>query len=594
MLGLTPDQAAAIAIVVVMLGIFVWDRWRYDIVAMGALLAALAVGIVPQDKAFVGFSDQVIVVMASVLVVSKAIARSGMLDRIVRRLLKGVESPSAQVGVLSASVGLLSAFVKNVGTLGIFMPIAIQIARRSKQSPSIYLMPLAFASLIGGTITQIGTSPNLLISTVREDIKGEPFGVFDYAWVGLPLTLLVVAFLTFGWRILPRDRQGTPAADERFSIEDYTTELVVGKSSPLIGKTIGDLEHAGSGDAVVIAVMREGGHNYIPNANWPLFAGDIVTVQAEPSTIKELVDESRLDLAHARELTKASNARDELSTVEVIVTADSPIVGHTPRSLSMRQRYDVNLLAVSRAGSHRAVRLQSHTFAVGDVIVLQGWEKGLQQTMAELGLLPLADRSLALGRPSRGLVSLAVLAVAMVLITFKLVTVAVGFFAAAAIVMLTKQIPLKEAYEAIEGPVIVLLACLIPIAHSLQSTGVTDIIGHQLAVVGVQVPGYIAVGMMLGVSMLLTPFLNNAAAVLMLGPVAAVLAKQLNYNADPFLMAVALGCACDFLTPIGHQNNLLVMGPGGYRFNDYWRLGAPLSLMVLLLGTPLIIMSWPL
>lgn len=197
MLGLTPDQAAAIAIVVVMLGIFVWDRWRYDIVAMGALLAALAVGIVPQDKAFVGFSDQVIVVMASVLVVSKAIARSGMLDRIVRRLLKGVESPSAQVGVLSASVGLLSAFVKNVGTLGIFMPIAIQIARRSKQSPSIYLMPLAFASLIGGTITQIGTSPNLLISTVREDIKGEPFGVFDYAWVGLPLTLLVVAFLTF-------------------------------------------------------------------------------------------------------------------------------------------------------------------------------------------------------------------------------------------------------------------------------------------------------------------------------------------------------------------------------------------------------------
>lgn len=594
MLGLTPDQAAAIAIVVIMLGVFIWDRWRYDIVAIGALLAAIAVGIVPQDKAFVGFSDQVIVVMASVLVVSKAIARSGVLDRLVRRLMKGVDSPSTQIGLLSLSVGLLSAFVKNVGTLGIFMPIAIQIARRSKQSPSIYLMPLAFASLIGGTITQIGTSPNLLISTVREDLTGEGFSVFDYAWVGLPLTLLCVAFLAIGWRVLPRDRQGTAMADERFSIEDYTTELVVGQSSPLVGKTVGDLEHAGTGDAVVVAVMREGGHNYIPNPNWPLFAGDIVTVQAEPSTIKELVEESRLDLAHARQLTKNNGDRDELSTVEVIVTADSPIVGQTPRSLSLRQRYDVNLLAVSRAGSHRAVRLQSHTFAVGDVIVLQGWEKGMQQTMADLGLLPLADRSLGLGQPTRGLVALAVLSVAMVLITFKLVTVAVGFFAAAAIVMITKQIPMKDAYEAIEGPVIVLLACLIPIAHSLQATGVTDIIGHHLAAIGSQVPGYMAVGMMLAVAMMLTPLLNNAAAVLMLGPVAGVVAKSLNYNPDAFLMAVALGCACDFLTPIGHQNNLLVMGPGGYRFNDYWRLGAPLSLIVLLVGTPLLIFFWPL
>lgn len=594
MLGLTPEQAAAIAIVVIMLGIFIWDRWRYDVVAMGALLAALAVGIVPQDKAFVGFSDQVIVVMASVLVVSKAVARSGVLDRAIRRLLRGVDSPSAQVGALSLSVGLLSAFVKNVGTLGIFMPIAIQIARRSKQSPSIYLMPLAFASLIGGTITQIGTSPNLLISTVREDLTGEPFGVFDYAWVGFPLTILCVTFLTFGWRLLPKGRQGTATSDSRFSIEDYTTELVVGKDSPLINKTVGDLEKAGGGDAVVIAVMREGGHNYIPNPSWPLFAGDIVTVQAEPSTMKELIEQFQLDLAHARELRKLTSDHGELATVEVIVTADSPVVGHTPRSMRLRQRYDVNLLAVSRAGSHRAVRLQSHTFAVGDVIVLQGWETGLQQTMADLGFLPLADRSLSLGRPSRGLVSLAVLAMAMVLITFKLVTVAVGFFAAAVIVMIAKQISLKDAYEAIEGPVIVLLACLIPIAHSLQTTGVTDIIGHYLAAVGSQVPGYMAVGMMLAVSMLLTPLLNNAAAVLMLGPVAAVVAKSLQYKPDAFLMAVALGCACDFLTPIGHQNNLLVMGPGGYRFNDYWKLGAPLSLMVLLCGTPLLIFFWPL
>lgn len=594
MFGLTMDQTAAIAIVVIMLAVFIWDKWRYDVVAMGALLAGLIVGIVPQENAFVGFSDQVVVVMASVLVVSKAIARSGVLDRFVRKLLTGVESPSAQIGLLSGAVGLLSAFVKNVGTLGIFMPIAIQIARRSKQSPSIYLMPLAFASLIGGTITQIGTSPNLLIATVRQDLTGEPFSVFDFAWVGLPLTLICVVILMITWRLLPH-REGTASADDKFSIEDYTTELIVSPESSLVGKTIGDLEKVGGGEAVVLAVMREGGHNYIPNSTWPLFAGDIIMLQAEPATIKELVKETKLEMANVRELAKADeDEKDELSTVEVIVTADSPIVGHTPRSIAMRQRYDVNLLAVSRAGSRRSARLQSHRFNVGDVIVLQGWAKGLQQTQADMGLLPLADRSIGFGGTSPGLISFAVLAVAMVLITLKLVTVAVGLFAAAAIVLLAKQIPLKDAYEAIEGPVIVLLACLIPVAQTLQSTGVSDIIGQHLASIGSQVPGTVAVGMMLASAMILTPFLNNAAAVLMLGPVAAIVAKSLGYNADPFLMAVALGCACDFLTPIGHQNNLLVMGPGGYRFSDYARLGAPLSLTILLVGTPLIVFFWPL
>lgn len=590
--GLASDQAAAIAIVVVMLGFFIWDRWRYDVVALGALLAAVAAGIVPEDKAFVGFSDQVIVVIAAVLVVSKAIARSGVLDRLVRRLMSGVEQPSLQIGLLSAAVAFLSAFVKNVGTLGIFMPIAIQVARRSKQSPSIYLMPLAFASLIGGTITQIGTSPNLLISTVRENVSGEPFRMFDYAWVGLPLTLLAIVFLAFGWRLLPKDRKGAPAAEERFSIEDYTTELVIGEKSPFAGKTVGELEKAG--EIVVTAVIREGGHNYIPSPYWPLFAGDIVTVQAEPIALKNLVDEAKLDLAHASELRKTAGDQDELSSVEAVVGTDSPLLGRTPRNFALRQRYDVNVLAVSRAGKRRAARLQTHEFQVGDVVVLQGWEKNLQVTLSELGLLPLADRALALGRPTQGMVSLAVLAVAMVLISLKAVTVAVGFFAAAVAVVLLKQIPLKDAYEAIEGPVIVLLAALIPIAHSLQTTGVTDLIGQSMAAAGAGLPGFMALGMMLAAAMALTPFLNNAAAVLMLGPVAAVVAKSLGYNADPFLMAVALGCACDFLTPIGHQNNLLVMAPGGYRFGDYWRLGLPLSLMVLIVGTALIPAVWPL
>lgn len=592
MFAITVPQLLAITIVVLMLSAFIWDRWRYDVVAMTVLLAAVVVGIVPQAEAFNGISDTVIIVIAAVLVVSKAIARSGILDRLVRRLLTNVDSTDAQVGALSLAVALLSAFVKNVGTLSIFVPIALQVARRSKRSPSLYLMPLAFASLIGGTITQIGTSPNLLISTVRVEQTGVPFRLFDYAWVGLPLTLIVVAFLMFGWRLLPAERKGTTSAEDRFSIENYTTELEVPADSPFVGKTVGDVEKSGD-DIVVLAIVRDGGHNYIPSQTWRLYAGDLLSVRAEPAQIKAVVDEAKLTLVHARDLSTAEE-RDELGVTEAVVTASSPLIGETARSLSLRRAYDVNLLAVSRAANRRSVSLQSHVFQVGDVVVLQGWQTALPGTLSELGLLPLADRSLSLGKSTDGLVSLGVLAIALVLISFKVVNVAVGFAAAALVIVLLEQISLKDAYEAIEGPVLILLAALIPIAKSLQTTGVTDIIGQQLAVVGALVPGYVAVGMMLATAMVLTPFLNNAAAVLMLGPVAAVVAKSLGYNADPFLIAVALGCACDFLTPIGHQNNLLVMGPGGYKFTDYWRLGLPVSLTVLVIGTLLITYFWPL
>ena len=336
------------------------------------------------------------------------------------------------------------------------------------------------------------------------------------------------------------------------------------------------------------------GHNYIPSPHWPLYSGDIITIQAEPGAVKRLIDEADFQLAHARELRKSSEGEDDLKVAEAIVTADSILVGRSLMSLALRGRHDINVLAVSRAGVLRATRLQAHEFQVGDVVVVQGWEKSLQATFAELGLLPLADRGLSFGSARQGVISLGILAFAMVLISSGVTTVAVGFFAAAVLVVALKQISAKDAYEAIEGPVIVLLASLIPIAQSLQSTGITDLLGHSLAAAATQLPGYLALAMMLAVAMLLTPFLNNAAAVLMLGPVAAVVAKSLEYNPDPFLMAVALGCACDFLTPIGHQNNLLVLGPGGYRFGDYWRLGLPLSLIVLVIGTGLIALFWPL
>lgn len=593
--SLTISQLAAVGIVVTMLACFVVDRWRYDLVAVSALLVAVVVGIVPAGEAFSGFSDPVVVVIASVLVVGRAIARSGLLDTAVQRLLRGIENPSWQIGILTATVALMSAFVKNVGTLGIFIPIAIQVARRSRQSPSIYLMPLAFGSLIGGTITQIGTSPNLIISSIRQDLGGARFGMFEYAWVGLPLTLLAVAFLTFGWKLLPKDRRGRPSEEDAFDPGDYTIELTVPEGSPFAAKSVGELEDAVEGHLVVTSISRGGTRNRIPNRYWPLHVGDVVTVRADPKFVKRAVEGAGLKLVHAAALQKTpADGADDLATTEAIVTSNSVTVGHTVRSLRLREAHNVNFLGVSRAGRWVETELRSLTFQIGDVLVLQGYEKSLTTAVADLGLLPLADRRLTLAHPGRGAVSLGVLAAAMLMIALDVVSIAVGFVAAAVVVVWLGQITLKDAYAAVDGPIIILLAALIPIAKSLEATGVTQIAGASLANVATVLPGYAAVGLMLAAAMIATPFLNNAAAALMLGPLAGYVAVSLGYNADPFLMAVALGCACDFLTPIGHQNNLLVMGPGGYRFSDYWRLGLPLSLLVLTVGTALIVYVWPL
>ena len=587
------NQIEAFAIVGAMLALFVWDRIRYDLVAALALLAALLTGIIPAAKAFEGFSNQVIIIIASVLVVSRAIARSGVIDAVLRRWMQRITSPSAQIGILSGCVTFLSAFMKNVGTLGIFIPIAIQTAGRSKRSASIYLMPLAFGSLIGGTITLIGTSPNLLISTVRQEIEGKPFQLFDFVPVGLPLSILALGFLAFGWRLIPQ-RTGQRPAEDAFDVDRYTSELLIAKGSPLVGQTVSALEALGEGDLTVAAVIRGGRQRAMPPAHWEFVAGDLVAVQADPALLKKLADEAKLEVAGAERLDASERQKDDVIVVEAVVTDGSLLIDRTATGLHLRQRFDVNLLAVSRAGERLGARLHRLRFKSGDVVALQGWEQDLPTILAELGCLPLADRRLTLGQKRTGIWSLLILVAAMILVAVNIIPVVTAFFGSAVLVVLFRQITLKDAYDAIEWPVIIMLGCLIPVGEALKETGGTEHLSHALSAAAQFIPAWATLGLVLATAMLVTPLLHHAAAVLVLGPVAASVAHNLGYQPDAFLMAVALGCSCDFLTPIGHQNNTLVMGPGGYRFSDYWHLGLPLSILVLLVGTPLILMVWPL
>lgn len=474
------------------------------------------------------------------------------------------------------------------------MPIAIQTAERSKRSPSLYLMPLAFGSLVGGTITQIGTSPNLLISAVRQETQGRPFTLFDFTPVGLPLSIMAIGFLAFGWRFIPKGRNGQASAERRFEIEAYTTEAKLPSGSPIADKTVGELEALGDGSVVVSAIIREGHGRYIPGRHRTLYAGDLLILQGDPVALKPVIDQGGLELLGADALPKTGSKDDELEAVEAVVTEGSLLIGQTLETLSLRQRFEVNMLAVGRSGQRITDRLQKTRFQVGDTVVIQGRQGALTEVLSQLGCLPLAERNLALGQQRPRLLPVGILAAAVVLIAVHLVPAEVAFFVAAVLVVLFRVLSPKQAYDAIDWPIVVMLGCLIPVGEALKETGAAGLIGDALTVVAAHLPGSLAVGFILIASMLVTPFLHHAAAVLVMGPVAASVAGNLGYGPDAFLMAVALGASCDFLTPVRHQNNLLVMGPGGYRFSDYWRLGLPLSCLVVVFGTWLIVRSWPL
>ncbi|MFL5334368.1 MAG: SLC13 family permease, partial [Geminicoccaceae bacterium] len=403
-----------------------------------------------------------------------------------------------------------------------------------------------------------------------------------------------VLFLSVGWRLIPRDRKGQASPERQFSIENYTTEALLAPGSPLIGKTVADLEAIADGEVLVTAIIREHERRYIPSGHWTLFENDVLVLQADPVNLRPVVNQAGLSLLGDREIAALAHedASDELDSVEAVVTADSPLLGLTPEQVRLRQTYEVNLLAIRRAGQRKATRLRQVEFHTGDVIVLQGRSAHMAQTLSRLGCLPLAGRNMALRRKRWRSLPLIILAVAMALVTAGVIAVQIGFFLAAVLVALVGPLRSREAYEAVEWPIIVMLACLIPVGEAVRETGAADLLAHGLALFAIHLPGVLAVGLMLVVSMLVTPLMHHAAAVLVMGPVAAAMSRDLGFAPDPFLMAVALGASCDFLTPIGHQNNLLVMGPGGYRFGDYWRLGLPLTVLVAVAGTWLITTVW--
>jgi di/tricarboxylate transporter len=589
------DQIVVFAILLIVLGLFIWGRWRYDVIAVIALLIITISGIIPAEEAFYGFSHPAVITVAAVLIISRALMNSGIVDHLSRKLSTFNQNMNHQLAWLVGGVTICSAFMNNVGALALFMPVTIRMARKSKNSPSFFLMPIAFGSLLGGLITQIGTPPNIIISLFREEtVVGGPFRMFDFVPVGLGIALIGIIFIILiGWRLIPC-RVGKLATADLFSIDSYLTEIYVPAGSKYAGKRLLDLGRETTGDIVVVGHVRD-------KKKLPFFSPyrffeeeDHIIIKANAEDLEEFLDVTGLKLTATKKLDREDLSSDEITVTEAVITAGSIMAGQTARSMELRSIYGINLLGISREGTSLNARPDRIRFRAGDVLLLQGRREALNEVMANLGCLPLIERGLQLGKPRRLFSGTLVFTTALLLASFGILPIQIAFTAAAVSMLLIGLLTLRELYESIEWPIIILLGAMFPLSRALETTGGADTIGKAIYHLSGAMTPWAILTITLVLTMLLSNIINNAAAALLMAPIALSIADKMAVSSDPLLMTVAVGASCAFLTPIGHQSNTLVMGPGGYHFSDYWRMGLPLTILITLSAVPLIIFFWPL
>jgi di/tricarboxylate transporter len=592
---MTADQWMIFIILLGTLLLFIWGRWRYDLVSLGALFLVFAAGLVPADQVFSGFGHPAVITVAAVLVLSRGLLNAGVVDGLSRLLSRVGSRPTVQVATLTGIVALCSGFMNNVGALALLMPVAIWMARKNGRSPSFLLMPLAFGSLIGGLITLIGTPPNIIIAAFRAETGAPAFGMFDFTPVGIGVAVAGVIFISLmGWRFTPR-REGQRAPEELFQIDDYISEVSVPEDSKIAGRTIYEMIAAmgKERDVTVVAIVRGDRHISAPSWYESIEVDDILLVEANSEDLKYLIDDMGLKLAECKGDCRAILGADDIRMIEAIITPGSPMTGKTIISLDLRHNYGINLIAVARQGHRLKRRLNQIRFVVGDILLLQGSQETLQKALETLRCLPLAERGLVLEKPRKIIPAVGIFGGAMILAALNILPVQVSFMAAAVLMVLAGLVPLDEMYEGIDWPIIVLLGAMFPLGHALESTGGADLIANKFLLFSLHVPPMIIIATLMMATMLLSNVVNNAAAAVLMAPIAISLAHGMNVSVDPFLMSVAIGASCAFLTPVGHQSNMLVMAPGGYRFGDYWHLGLPLSILTMIVAVPLIMLFWP-
>ena len=587
------DQIILFALLFAVFVLLIWGRWRYDIVAFGALLVALLTGIVPKELAFSGFGHPATIIIALVLIVSRGLSNSGAIELLARFFIDSSRKLGTHIAMMSTLAAVLSAIMNNVAALALLMPVDIQAAAKAKRSPALSLMPLSFASILGGMITLIGTPPNIVIAEYRNTALGAPYSMFDFAPVGLACAAVGIAYVTLiGWRLLPKNRQQADAGAELFDLADYVAELKVTEGSKVIGQQVRELDaDAEKADVEILGLIRNGNRAPGLARRIEIKAGDILVVEANPENIESVLGSMQLEFVGSG----LSALQDEnLELNEVVVPASSRLVGRSTASLRLLYRYGVALVGVSREGVRFRDNVRQLTIRPGDVLLLLGSEERLSDVIGRLGLLPLKDRGQRVIKRDKAWLAVGIFAAAIIAASTGLVYLPVALGCVTTLYILLNIVPVRTMYDSVEWPVIVLLGSMIPIGAALQSTGGTALIVDGILSLSSGYAPVVVLTLLIAVTMTLSDVMNNTATAVIAAPIAVEIAARLGVNPDPFLMGVAVAASCAFLTPIGHKNNTLIMGPGGYRFGDYWRMGLPLEIIVVAVAVPMILWVWPL
>ncbi|MCP5093065.1 MAG: SLC13 family permease [Gammaproteobacteria bacterium] len=589
---MTSDQLILFSLLFFVFAFLIWGRWRYDLVAFVALLAALLTGIVPSDRAFSGFGHPATIIIALVLIVSRGLSNSGAIEMVARHLVDASRKLSTHITIMSGLAAGLSALMNNVAALALLMPVDMQAAKKAGRSPSLSLMPLSFASILGGMITLIGTPPNIVIAEFRGDALGESYRMFDFAPVGLACAAVGVAYVAlFGWRLLPKERKSADAASALFELADYIAEVRVPEGSSAVGKRVADLDaQAAKSDIEIVGLTRRG--RRLPGLArlTEIKAGDILVLEASPDSLDEALGALNLDYVGKGEGQLGS---DDLILNEVVVQESSRLAGRSAMSVRLLYRYRVALVGVSRRGKRFRDNVRKLELRPGDVLLLLGADERLADVTGRLGLLPLADRGQRVIQRDKAWLAVGIFGVAITAASIGLVYLPIALGCATALYVFLNIVPIRDVYTSVEWPVIVLLGSMIPIGGALQSTGGTALIAGGIVDLAAGFSPVVVLTLLIIVTMTLSDVMNNTATAVIAAPIAVEIAALLSVNPDPFLMGVAVAASCAFLTPIGHKNNTLIMGPGGYRFGDYWRMGLPLEILVVIVSVPAIVTVWP-
>lgn len=587
-----------ISIILILAGVFIfflWGRWRYDVVAFSALMISVLTGVIDSESAFNGFSHPAVITVAAVLVISSGLAVSGVIDRIAHIVVPPLKNLFFQISIMSSFSAILSAMMNNVAALALLMPATIDSAKKVKRSPALLLMPLSFGSILGGLITLIGTPPNIVIAHYRETVAGEPFSMFDFSPVGIAVAGVGIFFLaTIGWRFLPKDRQSASATDDLYDIDDYVAECAVPAGSAAIGKTIKDIDDiADKCDVRIAGIIRNGKRILRLSRTRIVEENDTFLLLTGPKALDDFAHKLGLEIKGG-DYDSSLFSNDDVALSEAVVSADSRIIGRKIGEIRLKSRSALNLLGVSRQGKNINHQLHQLIFQAGDILLLQGDNDSMTKSMDRLGLLPLAARSISMGKRKHAGIAVLLLAGAIGAAATGLTSLTISLAIAALGMVLFNIIPLRDLYNTIDWPVIVLVGSMIPIGGALETTGTTDLIASGILSVADGNSAFVVMTILFIVTMTLSDLMNNVATAVMMAPIAVSMAESLNSNPDAFLMAVAVSSSCAFLTPIGHKNNALIMGPGGYKFGDYWRMGLPLEVIITIVALPMIAIVWPL